>query len=103
MLEAQEKSLRRERRLTAAMWTYLVLITTALITCSGVFLLHKVEGTYAAVTAVFWLLFGAVFLLGHQINKSRFEVIKEVKGVELRLADLEARLAGRDDTTRTPG
>ena len=43
----------------------------------------------------FWLLIGAVFFFIHMINKSRFEVIKEIKGVELRLAALEERLAGR--------
>jgi hypothetical protein len=52
-----------------------------------------------AVTAVFWFLFGAVFLISHLINKSRFEVIKEIKGVELRLAALEERIAGRGDAT----
>ena len=36
------------------------------------------------------------------INKSRFEVIKEIKGVELRLAALEERLAGRGDVAGSP-
>jgi CHASE3 domain sensor protein len=64
---------------------------------------HKIEGTFIAVTAVFWLLFGAVFLFIYLINKSRFEVIKEIKGVELRLAALEEWLAGRGGDTGTSG
>ena len=95
MLENQEKSLRRERRFTTALWIYVVLLTTALLTGSGLLMYHKIEGTYIAVTAVFWFLFGAVFLMNHLINRSRFEVIKEIKGVELRLAALEERLAER--------
>src|SRR4051794_40840569 len=102
MLENQEKALRREKRFTTVMWIYVVLLTTILLTGSGVFMHHRIEGTYVAVSAVFWFLFGAVFLLSHLINKSRFEVIKEIKGIELRLAALEGRLAGRGDFTGTP-
>jgi hypothetical protein len=102
MLENQEKQLRRERRWTTVMWLYIVALTTILMTGSGVLMIHKIEGTWMAVTAVAWFVFGAVFLFIHLINKSRFEVIKEIKGVELRLAALEERLAGRGDVTGTP-
>ncbi len=102
MLANQEKRLRREQRFTAVMWIYIVLLTTVLLTGSGLLMIHKIEGTWMAVTAVFWFLFGAVFLFGHQLNQRSFEVIKEIKGVELRLAALEERLAGRGDVTGTP-
>ncbi|QEH35414.1 hypothetical protein OJF2_39660 [Aquisphaera giovannonii] len=95
MLATQEKALLRERRMTAVMWIYIVALTTILLTGSGLLMFHKVEGTYVAVTAVFWFLFGMAFLFRHLINQSRFEVIKEIKGVELRLAALEEKLAGR--------
>ncbi|WP_165226815.1 hypothetical protein [Aquisphaera insulae] len=103
MLATQEKALLRERRMTRAIWIYIVLLTTVLLTGSGLLMFHKVEGTYVAVTAVFWFLFGAVFLFLHQINQSRFEVIKEIKGVELRLAALEETLAGRGEGRGSPG
>ncbi len=95
MLAEQEKTLLREKRFTTVMWIYIVLLSTALLTGSGLLMIHKIEGTWIAVTAVFWFLFGAVFFFIHMINKSRFEVIKEIKGVELRLAALEERLVGR--------
>jgi hypothetical protein len=101
MLANQEKKLRREKRYTLVIWIYIISLTTALMTGSGLLMFHKIEGTWIAVSAVFWLLFGAVFFFIHQINKSRFEVIKEIKGVELRLAALEERLVGRDDHTST--
>lgn len=99
MLADQEKGLRRERRITTVLWIYIVVLTTILLTGSGVLMIHKIEGTWMAVNAVFWFLFGVVFLLIHLINKSRFEVIKEIKGVELRVASLEERLAGRSART----
>lgn len=95
MLAQQEQRLRREKWVTGVMWIYIVLLTTVLMTGSGVLMIHKVEGTWMAVSAVFWFLFGIVFFFIHLINKSRFEVIKEIKGLELRLAALEDRLAGR--------
>ena len=101
MLADQEKALQREKRFTTVLWLYIVLLTTVLMTGSGLLMIHKIEGTWMAVNAVFWFLFGVVFFFIHMINKSRFEVIKEIKGVELRLAALEERLVGRDDHTST--
>ena len=80
---------------------YIVSLTTALMTGSGLLMSHKIEGTLIAVSAVWWLLFGAVFFFIHQINKSRFEFIREIKGVELRLAALEERLATQAGRTGT--
>jgi len=102
MLANQEKRLRLEKRFTTVMWIYIVLLTTVLLTGSGLLMIHKIEGTWMAVTAVFWFLFGAVFLFIHLINQRSFEVIKEVKGVELRLAALEERLAGQGDAPGKP-
>jgi hypothetical protein len=102
MLANQEKRLNRAKWFTAVMWIYIVVLSTVLLTGSGLLMIHKVEGTWMAVTAVFWFLFGTVFLLGHQMNQRSFEVIKEIKGVELRLAALEDRLAGRGDVAGAP-
>jgi undecaprenyl pyrophosphate phosphatase UppP len=97
MLAEYEKKLTRERRFTSVMWLYVVVLTTTMLTGAGLLAVHKIEGTFMAVTAVFWFLFGALFLIIHIINRSRFEVIKEIKGIELRLAALEDRLADRSD------
>jgi hypothetical protein len=102
MLADHEKRLNREKRFTTVMWIYIVVLTTILLTGSGLLMIHKVEGTFMAVTAVFWYLFGAVFLFIHLVNRRSFEVIKEIKGIELRLAALEERLAGRGDAAGPP-
>ena len=99
MLANQEKALRRAKRFTIVLWIYIVALTTIMMTGAGLWGVHKIEGTFMAVTAVYWLIGGFVFLNNAMINKSRFEVIKEIKGVELRLAALEERLAGGGDTT----
>ena len=100
MLAEQEKKLRREKRFMTVMWIYLTILTTVLLTGSGLLMIHKIEGTWIAVTAVFWFLFGAVFLLSHLLNQRSFEVVKEIKGLELRLAALEERLSGHGEESR---
>ena len=50
MLADQEKSLQREKRITTVMWIYIVLLTTCLMTGSGLLMIHKIEGTWMAVT-----------------------------------------------------
>jgi hypothetical protein len=84
------------------MWIYIVALKTILLTGSGLLMIHKIDGTWMAVSAVFWFLFGAVFLLSHLNNQRNFELVKEIKGVELRLASLEERLAARGDITDKP-
>ena len=65
-------------------------------------MIHKIEGTWMAVTAVFWFLFGTVFLLSHLINQRNFELVKEIKGIELRLASWRTP-RGPGDITGTAG
>jgi hypothetical protein len=45
--------------------------------------------------ACFWLLIGAVELLKHFINRSRLELLKEVKQVQLQMLELQESLSKR--------
>ena len=81
---------------------YIVAVKTISLTGSGLLIIHKIEGTYIEVSADFWFLFGAVFLISHPINLRNFELVKEIRGVELRLASIEARLAARGEISGTP-
>ena len=62
MLATQEKKLQRARRFTTVMWIYIVALTTILLTGSGLLMIHKIEGTWMAVSAVFWFLFRALLV-----------------------------------------
>jgi hypothetical protein len=73
------------------MWIYLVLVATGFMVIGGL-RPNTPLGTYFTAQAGVWLLIGAVFLLSHLINKARFELLKELKGIELRLLTLEERL-----------
>ncbi|HEY2585242.1 MAG TPA: hypothetical protein VGI81_05715 [Tepidisphaeraceae bacterium] len=49
-------------------------------------------GVWFGVLACFWFLFGAVELLKHFINRARVDVLREVKGLELRILELQEQL-----------
>jgi hypothetical protein len=91
MLDANEKRLRRERWIVGPLWIYLVLVTTGFLVIGGL-RPNTPLGTYFTALGGVWLLVGAVFLLAHLINTARFELLKELKGIELRLLTLEERL-----------
>jgi hypothetical protein len=47
------------------------------------------KGPWFASLACFWLLFGAVELLKHFINRSRVDLLKEVKQVQVQVIELQ--------------
>jgi hypothetical protein len=53
---------------------------------------NTTRGLWFGVLACFWLLVGAVELLKHFINRARVDVLREVKGLELRILELQEQL-----------
>ena len=94
-LEQNERGLRRERRYVIVLWLYLVALCTGFMIIGG---MHATTtlGVWFGVLACFWFLFGAVELLKHFINRARVDVLKEVKGLELRILELQDQLRQRD-------
>lgn len=90
-LEQNERGLRRERRYTVVLWLFLVAMCTAFMIIGG---LHSttLSGLWFGVMACFWFLVGAVELLKHFINRARVDLLREVKGLELRVLELQQQL-----------
>jgi hypothetical protein len=91
MLSYNEKWLRREKWYSGALWVFLLLMSMSFL-YMGSLRIDSPKGAYFGALACFWMLIGAVELLKHFINRSRVEVLKEIKGVELRLLAIEERL-----------
>jgi hypothetical protein len=78
----KEKALRGERRVVIELWTFVIVI-------SGVFLwlggqrLDTLKGPYFVSLARFWFLFGMVFQVAYFIDRSRVELLKEIKHVQV--------------------
>jgi len=88
-LETNERRFRREKWYVTALWIYLVGLSTVFLTLGG-YRLDTARGVWFGVLACFWLIAASVELLKHFINRSRVEILKEVKQVLLQVLELQA-------------
>ncbi len=56
---------------------------------------NTMQGLWFSILACFWFLFGAVFLLKYFISRHNLETLKELKGLELRLLEIQQLVEGR--------
>lgn len=96
MLDDNERGLRRERRWTTVLWLYAVALMTVFLLVSGLYHPTPERSWMASLTGMGVVLFyGGLELLKHFINRSRVEVLKEMKQLELRVLELDERLRTR--------
>jgi hypothetical protein len=97
MLEREERRLRFYGRFTAAIWIMLVLMGTMYALVAG-WSDEKPTKVYFSigVTLMMLLLGGAVQLVAMFISRARLEVVKDIKGLELRLIELETLVRGQN-------
>ena len=94
MLEKNDRAFLRERWGSRVLWIFCVLLGTAYLWFGG----EKLDTPKAAwfgCLACFWLLIGAVELLKNFINRSRVELLKEIKQVQLQVLELQAEMQKR--------
>jgi len=91
-MERNERKLRMEKWATGATWICVVLLSTCLFWFGG-----KPENAarvaWMGSFACFWMIFGAVELIKHFINRTRVELLKETKQVELQVLELRSQLS----------
>jgi hypothetical protein len=93
MIEQKERRLARQRFVSSAMWLFLVALCTVFLLLAG-----SSSGDtrlWWGIQACFWFLFGSVFLLRYFLDRNRLEFLKEIKGVELRIAEMAEKLEQR--------
>jgi hypothetical protein len=91
MIERMETGLRREKWGVGAIWCYAVLLNTAMLLLVGYFG-HAPE-LWMLATAFVILIYGAVEIVKHFINRSRVEILKELKGLELQVHAIQERMS----------
>ncbi|HYL74562.1 MAG TPA: hypothetical protein VEU96_10175 [Bryobacteraceae bacterium] len=91
LLEKNEKGLRREKWGASATWFFAVGLGTVLLTGAGMSLstAKAAIAAYIGTFACFFLVCGAVELLKHFINRTRVELLKEIKQVQLQVLELD--------------
>jgi hypothetical protein len=90
MLEREERRLRIEKWVGGLLWVWVVVLGTAFALVAG-YASDKPVRVYFSlgITLVFLLVYGAVELLKYFIHRASLEIRKDLKGLELRILELE--------------
>ena len=91
MLEKKEQALRRERKVLIELWVFVVALSVLFLWLGGKHM-ETVKGPYFVSLACFWFLFGMVYFVAHSINRSKVDILKEVKQVQVQVLELQALL-----------
>jgi hypothetical protein len=94
-LERNEKRLRWEKWGSRVFWFYVIGIALIGYYRGETWLTTTPHGRVWATSSIILFVCGAVELLKHFINRSRVELLKEVKQVQLQVLELQASLQKR--------
>jgi len=98
MLEKKEKAIRREKRVLIELWVFVTALSVIFLWLGGR-QMDTVKGPYFVSLACFWFLFGMVYFVAHSINRSKVDILKEVKQVQVQVLELHAFVSDK----RRPG
>jgi hypothetical protein len=97
LLEKKEKEVRRERRVMIELWVFTIVVSILFLWMGAQRMGSKavdeaVLGPYFMGCAGFWFLFALVYFVAHVINRSRVELLKELKQVQVQVLELQELL-----------
>jgi len=95
MLSQQENRLRWQYWYTGAIWIFVVLLGTVFLFL-GANMPNTPIGVHMGILAVFLLIAPAVELIKYFLNRQRLEILKEIKGLELRIMQLQEQLEKKE-------
>ncbi len=88
MLEKNERQLRFQKWYAGTIWIFVVALGTSFLVVGG----QRGDtpvGAFLGIIACFFMIGTAVELVKYFINRSRVEVLREVKGLELQLLEIK--------------
>jgi len=97
LLEKKEKEVRRERRVMIELWVFTIVVSIPFLWMGAQrfgsnAVDEAVMGPYFMGCAGFWFLFALVYFVAHSISRSRVELLKEVKQVQVQVLELQELL-----------
>ena len=95
LLAKNERGFRIEKYGAGAIWIFCVGLATAILLLGMDRTHDPVRAAWLGTVACVWLLFGAVELMKHFINRTRVELLKEVKQTQLQILELQELLVKR--------
>ena len=97
MIADKERLVRRGTFAATLGFVTALLVAVALMVGAGVWYEGEVRGVWLGVNACFWLVFASVLAFNRVLTRSQLETLKELKGIEMRILDIQAHIA-RNDT-----
>jgi len=91
MLEKNEKTLRRQKWYAGGIWVFAVLTTTTFLMLGGMRWDTPV-GVFWGILGCVLLIIAAVELLKYFLNRTRVELLKELKGLEVQLLEIKDQI-----------
>ena len=98
-LQKNQRAFRREKWGVGALWLFAVGLSTTFLILAGQHL-NTPKGLWFGILACFVMIYPSAEVLKHFINRSRVEVLKEVKQVQLQVLKLQASLRKADENQR---
>jgi hypothetical protein len=92
-----EKRLRLQKRIAAALWIFAVGFSLLLTLWRGESWMATPHGHMAEFSCLLLFIWGAVQLLGSAIDGSRIAILKEVKQLQLQVLELQASSLSQSD------
>jgi len=92
MIQEQERWLRRGAWAAGAAYATALLVAIALMLAAGLWYEGQPKAVWLGVNACFWLVFASVMAFSHLFAKNRVEMLKELKGIEMRVIEIQQRL-----------
>ena len=94
MLERMQKGLRREKWGMWAIWSFAVLFMTITLLIVGY--RGRMPEVTVLASAFMILIYGGLEIVKHFVNRSRVEILTELKSLELQVLTLQERLPKRE-------
>jgi hypothetical protein len=92
MIQEKQRWVRRGSLAAGAGYVTALLVAITLMVAGGLWFDGQVKQVWLGVNACFWLVFASVMAFNHLIARNRIEMLKELKGIEMRLIAIQQRL-----------
>jgi len=88
MMENEKKRMKRKKRVTNALWIYLVLLCTAFLVIGGQ-ATDPTRKLWFGILAAFWLTAGGIMLLRYWIDRNRLLLMEQIMELKVQLQELK--------------
>ena len=92
MIQEKERWLRRGAWAAGVGYSAALLVAITLMVAGGLWFDGQLKAVWLGVNACFYLVVASGIAFSHMLAKTRVEMLKELKGIEMRMIEIQQRL-----------